>query len=306
MATAQPPLKQLTLSGPAAVVSYPLMVMAEQQSLKDQNIEFNFIRWNNPDQLRAMIIGQQVDFSAMPSNLAAIFYNRGHKLSLLNISVWNIMWILSNHANLDSLADLSGQEIVVPFKNDMPSIVLRQLLSAQLGDKANTVKLRYTHNLMDATQLLLAGKVKHALLIEPIASLALFRAQNNPAIQLKRGINISQQWRETFPATPKLPQAGIIANTSVNQDKQLLAQVNEQYIKATNWCNQDPVACADIVARYLPKIPKSALIDAIKMTRLNVVSALAAKADLINFYQLLATKDPKRIGGKLPEPGFYQ
>jgi len=304
MASAQ--VKPITLSGPAAVVSYPLMVMAQQQRLSDQGIEFNFVRWNNPDQLRAMVIGQQVDFSAMPSNLAAIFYNRGHKLSLLNISVWNIMWVLSNDSELDALSDLQGKEIVVPFKNDMPSIVLRQLLSTQLGDKADTVKIRYSHNLMDATQLLLAGKVDHALLIEPIASVALFRSQHNPKINIKRGINISQQWRETFPDTPKLPQAGIIANTSVNQDKQLLTRVNNEYINATNWCNKSPAACADIVSHYLPKIPKVALIDAIKMTQLNAITASEAKADLISFYQLLASADPKRIGGRLPQADFYQ
>jgi len=299
-------VKPITLSGPAAVVSYPLMVMAQQQRLSDQGIEFNFVRWNNPDQLRAMVIGQQVDFSAMPSNLAAIFHNRGHKLSLLNISVWNIMWILSNGSELNALSELQGKEIVVPFKNDMPSIVLRQLLSAQLGDKANTVKLRYSHNLMDATQLLLAGKVEHALLIEPIASVALFRSKKNPNIDIKRGINISNQWRKTFPDSPKLPQAGIIANTSVNHDKELLTRVNHEYMQATKWCNQSPAACADVVSHYLPKIPKVALIDAIKMTQLNAITALEAKPDLINFYQLLASEDPQRIGGKLPQADFYQ
>ncbi|NRA72673.1 MAG: hypothetical protein HRU24_16800 [Gammaproteobacteria bacterium] len=78
--------------------------MTANQSLTDQDIEFKCIPWNNPDQLRAIIIGQQVDFSATPSNLAAIFYNRGHQLSLLNISVWNIMWILSNDKKLNNVA----------------------------------------------------------------------------------------------------------------------------------------------------------------------------------------------------------
>jgi len=81
---------KLKLAGPAAVVSYPLMVMAEQQKLSSSSIELSFIRWKNPDQLRAMVIGNQIDFSAMPSNLAAIFCNRGHHLTLMNISVWNI------------------------------------------------------------------------------------------------------------------------------------------------------------------------------------------------------------------------
>lgn len=81
---------KIKLAGPAAVVSYPLMVMAEQQKLSSASIELSFIRWKNPDQLRAMVIGNQIDFSAMPSNLAEIFYNRSNHLTLMNISVWNI------------------------------------------------------------------------------------------------------------------------------------------------------------------------------------------------------------------------
>lgn len=91
-----------------------------------------------------MVIGKQIDFSAMHSNLAAIFYNKGHHLTLMNISVWNIMDIISQDKTITSLAQLIGKEVVVLFKNDMPSIVLQQLLNAQLGENAEQVKIRYS------------------------------------------------------------------------------------------------------------------------------------------------------------------
>lgn len=184
--------QKLTLAGAAAVVSYPLMVMAEQQALANSSIELSFVRWKNPDQLRAMVIGKQVDFSAMPSNLAAIFYNKGHHLTLMNISIWNIMDIISQGETITSLSELIGKEIVVPFKNDMPSIVLQQLLTAQLGEKAQQVNIRHSHNLADAAQLLLANKVKYALLIEPLSSIVLYQNSQTTNNKLVRAINISE------------------------------------------------------------------------------------------------------------------
>ncbi len=301
---------KLILAGPSAVVSYPLMVMAKQQTLAKSGINLEFVRWKNPDQLRAMVIDKQVDFSAMPSNLAAIFYNRGHKLSLVNISVWNIMSIVSKSStggkSLKSLADLLGKEIVVPFKNDMPSIILQRLLQAQLGDKAKHVSIRQSHNLADAAQLLLANKVEHALLIEPLSSVVLYQSQKKIHSHLVSSLNISEQWRQTFPNAPKLPQAGIIANTTVSHDKKLIEKINQSYITSANWCNYNPGDCADLVREYLPKMPKKALISAIKNTQLNPISALQARPDLEKFYSLLANTNAKRIGGNLPDENFYK
>lgn len=298
-------LHKIKLAGPAAVVSYPFMVMASQQSLPLSSVELSFTLWKNPDQLRAMVIGKQVDFSAMPSNLAAIFYNKGHHLTLLNIAVWNIMDIVSSDKTLTSLDQLIDKEIVVPFKNDMPSILLSQLLNAQLAEKSALVRIRYSHNMSDAAQLLLGGKVKHALLIEPLSSVVLYQNSLKGEFDLIRSINISEQWKKTFPKAPKLPQAGIIANTTVNEDKTLLIEVNNAYKNAAIWCNANAALCADIVRQYLPKIPKSALISAIENTKLEPINSHIIKESLQGFYQLLSEGDVKRIGGKLPDDKFY-
>jgi NitT/TauT family transport system substrate-binding protein len=299
-----------TLAGPGAVVSYPLMVMAQKDMLSQQQIELEFVQWKNPQQLRAMVMGGQVDFTAMPSNLAATFYNRGHQLSLINISIWDIMSIVSQQGyRLNGLEDLVGQKIVVPFKNDMTSILLKELLNANLADKVNLVSIRNSHNLADAAQLLLANKVKHALLIEPLSSVVLYQANKNnakkSAVNLVTSLNISQLWQRSFPNSPKLPQAGIVANTTVNQDAKLVEQVNQAYKKSAVWCQANVRECADIVRIYLPKMPREALISAIEKTAITTVDAKLAKKDLESFYRLLAKSDAKRIGGKLPAAGFY-
>lgn len=300
----------IKLAGPGAVVSYPFMVMAQKKMLSKQNIKLEFVLWKNPQQLRAMVMGGQVDFTAMPSNLAANFYNRGHELVLVNISIWDIMSIISQKGHrLTGIQDLIGQEIAVPFKNDMPSIVLKELLNANLAEKANQVTIRNSHNLADAAQLLLANKVKHALLIEPLSSVVLYQANKTSAqeqgVNLVTSLNISQLWQSSFPNSPKLPQAGIVANITVNHDRKLVKQVNQAYKTAASWCQDNVAQCVDIVRVYLPKMPRKALISAIEKTAITTVDAMSAKRDLESFYRLLAKSDAKRIGSKLPTEGFY-
>lgn len=296
---------EIKLSGPAAVISYPLMVMAQQQSLTKQNIALSFTRWKNPDQLRALILGQQVDFSAMPSNLAAIIFNKGHPLKLLNISIWDIMTIVSRDRNLTNLADLRHQEIVVPFKNDMPTILLNKLLQQQLKNKAETVEQRISHNLLDSSQLLLAGQVDHALLIEPVTSMVIFKNQQKKGKPLYRALNISALWQQTFPESPRLPQAGIIANNTVVKNTPLMHTINNEYIAKAHWCKSQPKQCANIVKLYLPKAPLPALVDAIKHTKLLPETASKVKNSITQFYQILLDTNPKLIGGELPAAEFY-
>lgn len=296
---------EIKLSGPAAVISYPLMVMADQQSLAEQGVSFSFTRWKNPDQLRALIIGGQVDVSAMPSNLAAIFFNKGHELTLLNISVWDIMTIVSRDPNLTTLTGLAGKQIVVPFKNDMPTILLNQLLSKQLAANSNSVKQRTSHNLLDSSQLLLAGQVDYALLIEPVTSMVIHRNSQQNGKPIYRSINISKQWQQTFPTSPALPQAGIIANKTIRGKTALLKQINQLYQSKAKWCKNEPEQCAKIVTKFLPKAPEAALVEAIKHTELEARTAADIKPELEGFFKVLQGTNAKLIGSKLPADNFY-
>lgn len=300
------PSRQIRLSGPAAVVSYPLMVMAEQNNLAKNGINFTFTQWQNPTQLRALVLSEQVDIAAMPSNVAAIFYNKGHALRLMNISVWDIMSIVSRDKPIHDLRELIDEVIVVPFKNEMPSIVLQQLLKAQLPQEYKKIKLRFSHNPLDASQLLLAGKVKHGLLIEPVASLALHTAsESSDQLALYRSLNISQLWAHAHPSSPRLPQAGIVANTTISSDITLLAQLNHAYSQAAQWCNDEVSACAKVVQGFLPKMPLVVLETAIQQTQLQPKLASDTLHDLEAFFNLLAQQDSKLIGDQLPSIGFY-
>jgi len=153
--------------------------------------------------------------------------------------------------------------------------------------------------------MLVAGKVEHALLLEPLSSVVLYKNAQKGKTKLVRSLNISDEWRKTFIKSPKLPQAGIIANTTINSDTQLVSKVNTAYKNAAIWCESDISACADIIKKFLPKMPKPALISAIRNTGLNVINSKDAQKDLQAFYQLLADNDAKRIGGKLPDDNFY-
>lgn len=299
-------LPRLVLAGPGAVVTYPLLHMMESGALKDYADEVEFRLWQNADQLRVLLAKQEIDFSATPSNLPALMSNRGDPVKLLNISVWGILWLVSRDPDVRSFRDLAGKELLVPFQRDLPEVLLDTLLTAQQNDtNAAPVKLRRTRDSQDAIALMLTGKGQSALLVEPTASLLLWRAQQQNDIALHRGQNLESAWREQFPQEAELPQAGIMVNSHLSGNTRLTQAVNKAYAESARWCKANAQACAELVHRHIPQLPVEPVRQAIALTRLESRSATEARPQLEALYGLLGQRYPQAIGGQLPADAFY-
>lgn len=296
----------LTLAGPAAVVSYPLMHMAATGALAAHTEQLRFRLWQTPDQLRTLLVNGDLDFGAAPSTLPALLHNRGMPVRLLNISVWGILWLVSRDPAVQTFDDLAGRDLLVPFQRDLPAVLLDTLLAAHAERGMAPVALRHTRDGQDAIALMLDGQASQALLVEPMASLLLWRAQQTErAPALHRGQSLEQAWRTAFPAQPLLPQAGVMAAAGVAGNAELCLAVEQAYAASARWCVAHPAECAALVRGHLPHLPQPAIENAILATRLESRSAQDARPELEALYRLLAGRFPQAIGGKLPPIGFY-
>ncbi len=308
-AQAQARLQKLTLAGPFAAVSYPLIHMVDTGALKDVAAEVEFVLWKDPDQLRVLAMQGNSDFIAMPTNVAANLYNRGVQLQLLNVSTWGVLWMVSRDANLKTLADFRGREIVMPFRADMPDIIF-QLLAARAGlDAKRDFSLRYVASPLDAMQLLIMRRADNALLAEPAVSTALRKTHSFPislvAPELYRSVDLQQEWGRLLDRPPRIPQAGIVAMGSALGSPELIARFQEAYASALQWCEAHPDECGQAVARRVEMLTPEGVADSVRIDNATFVSAEAARPELEFFFAQLHASQPGLIGGKLPDAGFY-
>jgi NitT/TauT family transport system substrate-binding protein len=298
-------LDKITLAGPTAVVSFPLLHMVETQALSQYTDRLEFRLWQSPDQLRVLLAKKEIDLTATPSNLPALMSNRGMPVRLLNISVWGILWLVSSDPNVKGFGDLAGQELLVPFQRDLPSVLLDTLLKEKGLDGANGIRLRRTRDSQDAIALMLTGQGRHALLVEPVTSMLLWRNAQQGQAPLHRVISLEDAWRETFPGEAALPQAGIMANAHVADNTALGAAVVQAYAQSARWCKSEPGECAALVHKYLPQLPTPAVEQSIRMTRIDSRPAKEIRPELEALYSLLMRQHPDAVAGRLPDPGFY-
>ena len=305
---AEEKLDKLTLSGPFAAVSDPLIRMISIGALDDVAKKTELKIWKNIDQMRALALKGDVDFIATPTNVAANLYNRGADIRLLNVSIWGVLWMVSRDNNLKTIADFKGKEIAMPFRADMPDLIFAKLAEESGLDPKKDFKLRYVANPLDAMQLLIMRRVDHALLAEPAVSMALRKTKLFPfkiiAPDLYRSADLQKEWGKLLKREARIPQAGM-AVINKKLSKKVIQRFTEEYKKATEWCLENPDEAGKIVADRIDLLTPEAVSDSIKVSQFNDVSAKDARKELEYFFNILHSKTPALIGGKLPDDGFY-
>lgn len=307
-ANAAEKLERITLAGPFASVSNPLIRMVESNALADVADNLEFVVWKNPDQMRAVALNGKTDFVATPTNVAANLYNRGAKLRLLNVSVWGVLWMVSREDGLDTLADYKGKEIALPFRGDMPDLVFTELAERQGLNPKKDFKLRYVASPLDAMQLLVMRRVDHALLAEPAVSMALRKTDSFPikliAPDLYRSVDLQKEWGRLLKRQARIPQAGIaLLNTEL--DAHVVQRFLEEYEKATQWCIEHPLEAGKLVTKHIDMLTPDAVADSIAVSQFEHIPAIEAREELENFFEILHKRTPALVGGKLPDAGFY-
>lgn len=303
-AYSQTKMQKLVIAAPFSSVSHPFARMLQTNALSDIADKVELKIWKNPDELRALSLNNNANFIAVPTNVAANLYNKGVKIKLLNVSVWGILGILSRDKNIKSLKDFENKELLVPFRGDMPDIVLKTLLKKQ---NISHVKIKYIASPIDAMQTLITRRADHALLAEPAISMALRKTNSFPlsviAPDLYRSVDLQDEWGKVFNKKPLIPQAGIAVLGDV--DTKIIDKFISEYEKALKWYMQNKNEAGELVQKYFPMLKANAVSDSILHVKLKSVSAKDAKDDLEFFYEILKQDNAKLIGSKLPNNGFY-
>lgn len=300
-------MEKLVIAGPVASVSHPIFQIIKSGGLGDVANKVEFRLWQNPDELRAILLKKEAHFVAIPTNVAANLYNKKEPIRLLNVPVWGILEIITRDKNIKSIEDLKGKEIVVPFRADMPDIVLQALIKKSGLDGKKDFSLRYVPNPPDAMQMLILRRADNVLLAEPATSMAMRKTGSFPlkliAPQLYRSVNLQKEWGRLYGSKPQIPQAGLAVVGDVNP--QIIKRFSEEYAKALSWYKQHPREAGELVAKNISMFKPEAVSDSIANITLFDANANTNKKEIESFFRVLMEIEPKLIGGKLPDDGFY-
>ncbi len=281
-------------------VTYPLATMSE----KNVNISLN--PWQSGEQLTAMITSKEVDLCSTPLSNALLTYNKGMDTQLLMVTVWGMLYVMSTENDISSIQDLKGKEVVVSGKGGIHDLIFRHLLIKNGIDPDQDLKITYL-DMTEASQRLISGQVKHAVLNEPQSSIASLNAKKGN-LELNRVLDLTEEWNKLpGQAGKNFPMAGIIVINGSGASPEQIAAFEKAYIEEAAWVNEHGLEAGPIVEKHVPTMKAMAVTQSIQYARLNPKPAAECKEEIMNFFkELTTTADIKAFGGKLPDDGFFR
>lgn len=282
--------EEILLSGPPIWESAPLIALAEDQPLADKGISFMFHPWISPEDLRNRLMDEAPLVAVAPSLTAALFNTRGIDLRMWNAtSAEGALWIVGRGGAVDSLSDLAGRSLTLPFKGNLPDLMMQWLAV----DSPNAFAPIYSGNYMATMQLVLAGRADMALLPEPLAGTLVSHAPD-----MTRLADICDLWRDHTALEACPPGGAIVSNIAADR-----ADLRAAYDAAFTRLAAEPQQAAALLASAFPELPNTAKGYADMAPR--SLSLPEDRAALAAFYVEIFSIAPEALGGKLPDAAFF-
>lgn len=286
--------QKVRVSGPPIWDSAVFLDLVDRQPLKGRGFTFSFVPWKNPNQLRAMLLERSIDMAIVPSISVALFANKGIELMpLFAHRLRGNLALVGRGAAFTSLSQAPDRSIAVPFKGDLPDIVLRHLGLTQ-------AQALFVANPIAAMQMLLSGRVANAFLAEPFATVV---QSKEPAISVR--LNVCEKW-ERATGGSGCPLVGIVAAPQGALNNRAAGLISTAYKKAFEEVVANPERAAALVASAFANLPAPILDRSFRKISGHILEGGDATRQLQNFLHIVHKLEPAAIGGRVPELEFFE
>jgi len=283
------------LNGPTGMGMVKLMDMTDKYAITT---------YQAPTDIAPKLISGEVDVAALPSNMAAVLYNKteGQIVAVSPIAL-GVLYILGNNADVSEPKDLAGKTIYASGQGGTPEYVLQKVLENAGLAIDKDVKVQWLASHADVNQKLLSEDGAIAMIPEPFVSTAL-AAGNENVSQL---FDLNVLWTEATGQA--LPMGVLVARKAFIEEREddLKVLLND-YADSVEFVNGFPEDAAKLIVEkgFLGKeeIAKTA----ISKCRIVLYAGNDAKEGteiLKTFNETLFDMEPASVGGKLPNEDLY-
>ncbi len=288
------------LKGPTAMGMVKLM---EDQSASD-NAYLDFIIAASADEITPKLTQGDLDIAAVPANLASVLYNNTEgKIQVLAVNTLGVLYIVESGDTVHSVEDLRGKTIYSSGKGSTPEYALAYMLSQHGIDSEKDVTIEWKSEHSECVAALATEENAIAMLPQPFVTTAQMKNEN-----IRVALDINKEWENPGegsgdPAT--LITGVVVARTDfIQENPQLIDKFLEDYSASVEYVNSDTEGAAALVGKY-DIVPEPVAKKALPQCNITFIAGAELKEKLSGYLQTLFDQNPKAVGGKLPDDGFY-
>lgn len=288
------------LNGPTGIgMSYLMAAEEAGETLHD----YTFRLAGSPDDLVAGLTSGELDIAALPTNLAAVLYQKtNQKIQLLAVNTLGVLYVLENGDSIQTVDDLRGQTLLASGQAAVPEFALNYILQANGLQDDVTVDYRSEH--AELATLAASGQADLVLLPEPFVTTVL-----NNAPDFRIALDLTAEWQAAQREAgnqSELAMGCLVVRADFAADHAAALQdFLSDYEASVTQVNANPDQAGELVEQYgiMPNGPLAA--KAIPNCNIVMMAGREMQPMLEPFYEVLFAANPQSVGGQLPDEGFY-
>ncbi len=284
------------LKGPTGIGMVSLMAASDAGTAANS---YTFTMTGTPDDIVAMLSSGDVDIAALPTNLAAVLYQKTNKsIQILAVNTLGVLYVLENGDTVHSIADLSGKDLYATGQASVPEYVLNDLLkNAGIADSVN---ITYKTEHSELATLAASGKADLVMLPEPFVTTVLSK---NPDFRI--ALDLTDEWKKVYSDSELAMGCIVVTTEFANAHPEAVEAFLNEYKASAESVITDPAAASELVVKYGIMADAKLAESAIPNCNIVMIAGQDMKTILTPFYQTLFDANPKSVGGTLPDDAFY-
>lgn len=266
-----------------------------------EGIQYAYELHTSPDELLPLIIKGQVDIACIPSNAAAVIYNKTKGgVQVINNNTLGVLSVVTGDASIKEFSDLAGHTVYMSGQGSSPEYTLNYLLD-RAGIK-DQVKVGYVGEHAAVATQLASDPTAIGILPQPFTTATL--AKND---KLSAPISLTDVWAKLAEDSSSQYVLGVtVVNTQFAKEHPTAVKDFLKHHEASvKTANDDPKTTAELVVEA--GIVQNEKIAEKAIPNCNIVCQTGSemKDALAGYLKVLAAADKKSVGGTLPQDDFY-
>ncbi len=258
-----------------------------------------------PDKLVPMVVKGELDFACVPTNLAAVLYNKtGGEIEICAVNTLGVLHLVGTEENADkikSIADLKGTTLMATGKGAVPEYLLNHLIEANGLVLNEDVVVDYSLTHQELAASVAAGENDLAMLPQPFVTIAAMKGENVVEI-----LNLEEEWLKIYQDMPITTGCIIVKKAFLEEHPEAAEAFLNDYKASIAWVNENPVEASQMIEKY-GIFPKAKVAEkAIPNCNMVYMDGDEMKESVSGFLNVLFEANPKSVGGSMPAEDFYK
>lgn len=284
-----------SLKGPTTIGIVNLMDKATKGETEGK---YEFTMSAQADEIAAKMISGDLDIALVPSNLAAVLYNKTKNgITAIDINTLGVLYCVTGDTSVTSVKDLAGKQIIMTGQATTPEYSIRYLLGQ---NNITDCKIEFKSEPSEVAAILAGDPSKIAILPQPFVTVAC--AQNKA---ISTAFSLEDEWQNVTGGNGIVTGVTVVRNDFLKEHGNAVKTFLKEHAASVQTANSDLDTTAALVVANEIVGAEPVAKKAIPNCNIVCLTDDKLESNLSAYLKVLYDFDPSSVGGQLPGKDFY-